>query len=219
MNKNTFLILVLVPFLLTSFNYKKNIKWKLEKNKNGIKVYSYIAKGESLKQIKMNTVVTSDLTPLISVLVDVGHYTDWIYNCAESRIIKKVSKTETIYYSVSDAPWPIDNRDMVLINKIYQDEKSKVVYSTTGISSYKVSKKKNMVRIPSMHGKWKFTPLKNGNIYIEYFLKIDIGGKVPAWVTNMFIAYGPYQSMVKYKKAIQLKRHKSAHFDFIKEVK
>ncbi len=208
---------IFLAIFLTSFVTDKPEKWKLEKNKNGVKVYSYIPKGESLKEIKMNTVVKTSLSAVVSVLQNVSDYTDWIYNCTTSKTIKKNNKSETIYYSVSDAPWPIDNRDMVLINKIHQDKKSKIVYSITGISSYYIPKNKNMVRIPKMKGIWKFTPLKNGYVNIEYLLKVDIGGKVPNWVTNMFITYGPYQSMRGFIKALNHERHVKATYDFIEE--
>jgi len=122
--------------LLTSFNTNvKSSDWKLEKNKNGIKVYSYAAKGESLKQVKSNFTIKASLSCLLAVISDVPHYTDWISNCSKATLLKKISPTEQLYYSISDVPWPISNRDLVMKNKIHQNKKTKVVYSISSFVS------------------------------------------------------------------------------------
>ena len=208
-------LLSFILFFLSSFD-EDNSKWQLEKDKNGIQVYSYIPPGEDLKHIKMSTTLNTKLSSLVSVLTDVSHYSDWIYNCSEAKIVEQINPQELIYYSISDVPWPIDNRDMVLHNKIYQDTTG-IVYSITSPVKNRIPKKNGMVRITDLNGSWKFTPLENGRIFIEYYLKIDVGGSVPNWVTNMFIAYGPYQSMLKYKEALKLERHKNAKFNFIRD--
>jgi hypothetical protein len=33
-----------------------------------------------------------------------------------------------------------------------------------------------------------------GRLFIVYFLEMDPGGSVPAWITNMFVAKGPYET-------------------------
>lgn len=211
--------ILFILILFTSFNSDKTAIWKLEKNKNGIKVYSHIPEGESLKQIKTYTIVKSSLSSLISILLDVPNYPSWIYNCSEGRIVKKINEFELIYYSISDVPWPIANRDLVLHNKIHQNKKTKVVYSTSTPKLNLIPKIKGMVRIEDMFGEWKFSPLKNGYVLIEYNLKIDVGGRVPYWVINLFIEKGPYQSVLHYKEALNLKKYKNAKLDFIDEPK
>lgn len=206
-----------ILILFTSFNSDKSAIWKLEKSKNGIKVYSNIPEGESLKQIKTYTIVKSSLSSLIAILLDVPNYPSWIYNCSEGRIVKKINEFELIYYSISDVPWPIQNRDLVLHNKIHQNKKTKVVYSTSTPKLNLIPKIKGMVRIEDMYGEWKFSPLKNGFVLIEYNLKIDVGGKVPPWVINLFIEKGPYQSVLYYKETLKLEKYKNAELDFIVE--
>ncbi len=205
--------------LFTSFNIDKVGKWKLEKNKNGITVYSLRKEGESLKQIKVITKVKTPLSAAVSVLADVSNYTDWIYNCSDARVLNRVNKYEMNYYMISDVPWPIENRDMALHNKIYQNKETKVVYSVSAPKNNVVPKKKGMVRIMDMESKWKFTPLKDGYVSIEYYLKMDPGGSVPHWIINLFIEKGPYQSIFKFREALKSEKHKKANFNFIDEVK
>ena len=214
-------ILPILFFLIisTSFDADDTAKWKLEKNKNGIKIYSNVPVGESLKQIKVYTTVHSSLSSIVTLLIDVPNYPQWIYNCSESNCLKKINKKEMIYYSVAHVPWPLDNRDLVLKNEISQDEKTKIVYSVSTPLENIIPKKKGLVRVENMYGKWTVTPLKDGNVFIEYFLKLDVGGNVPDWIVNLFIEDGPYQSILHFKENLGLATYKNIKLDFIDEPK
>ena len=76
-----------------------------------------------------------------------------------------------------------------------------------------------MVRITDMQGEWKFTPIQDGIVTIEYSLRLDPAGSVPDWITNLFIDNGPYHSMLKFKEMLKLERHQKATFKFIDEFK
>ena len=68
-----------------------------------------------------------------------------------------------------------------------------------------------------MYGKWTITPIKNGNVFIEYFIKVDVGGNVPNWIVNLFIEDGPYQSILHFKENLVLESYKNAKLSFIDE--
>jgi hypothetical protein len=209
--------LLFIFALFTGFDSINEKVWKLEKNKNGIKVYSNVPEGETLKHIKAHAIVKSSLSSIVAVLIDVPNYTNWIYNCSESNSLKQVNNQEMIYYSVSDVPWPLDNRDLVLKNTISQNNKTKTVYSISAPVLNVIPKKKGMVRIENMYGKWTITPKENGLVVLEYYLKLDVGGNVPDWIVNLFIEKGPYQSMLLFIEHIKLKKYKNTKLNFIEE--
>jgi ribosome-associated toxin RatA of RatAB toxin-antitoxin module len=215
--KNSWKTLLSITFLvlLTSFSSDDLSKWKLEKNKHNIRVYSYVPEGESIKQIKVYSTVKATVSSALSVIRDVPHYINWIYSCDEATVLKRLSTNEMIYYSISDAPWPIENRDLVMYNKIYQDKKTKTLYSVSFPVLNKIPIKKGLVRVTKIEGQWKFTPKKNGILFIEYSIKIDPGGNLPSWVINLFIEKGPYQTILNFKEELKLKKHKNAVFEDI----
>ena len=57
------------------------------------------------------------------------------------------------------------------------------------------------------------------DLYIEYFLKLDVGGNVPDWIVNLFIENGPHQSMLLFTESLQNEPYKNAKLDFINEPK
>jgi len=40
-------------------------------------------------------------------------------------------------------------------------------------------------------------------IQVRYFLNIDPGGAIPAWITNLFITKGPYETFVNLAKQLK----------------
>ncbi|MCB0402386.1 MAG: hypothetical protein KDD41_09910 [Flavobacteriales bacterium] len=191
-------------------------KWKLEKDKNNIKVYSHIPEGSELKEIRMVSKANADLSHAVSVLMDVEGYSKWIYNCRSAKIVKHVKEREIIYYSVTAAPWPLIDRDLVVHNKIYQNPKTKAVFSQSMATTDVLAPVPGKIRITDLYGLWKFTPLGNGEIEIEYYIRVDPAGILPPWVVNMFISTGPYQSMLKFKEQLKKEEHQ-VKLDFIEE--
>ncbi len=210
-----FLFFILILLTCTSFNSNNVPKWKLEKSHNGITIYSYLPENKSIKEIKSHTVVNTTLSTLVAILSDVDNYKNWIYNCIVSKKVEKVAKNKMYYYTKTNAPWPLSNRDLIAYNKIFQDKASKIVYSISVPKPKKMEEQSGVVRIFYFYGEWKFTPLKNGKIAIDYHLKIDPAGLIPAWITNLFIENGPYQTLLKFKAQITKEKYKNATFDYI----
>lgn len=208
---------VLTLLVFGSFNTNSSkISWNLEKSKNGILVYSSIPEGHKLKQIKIKTTAKTTLSATIAVLKQVENYTLWIYNCNTSRLINQKNELEMSYYSETTTPWPLQNRDLVVYNIISQDKITKKVQSISTPLPNKVPEKENLVRITDFYGEWTFTPINKEEISIEYYLKIDPAGSVPAWMLNMFIDVGPYQTIEKFKQLIELPQYKKITFESIK---
>ena len=204
--------IILVIFSLT---FLSGSNWKLEKDKNGIKVLTHIPEDSELKEIRMTSTADASLTQAVAVLMDIEGYSNWIYNCESAKLVKHLKENEVIYYSVTKAPWPILDRDLVVYNKIYQHHETKAVFSQSKSNPKLLPNIPGRIRIVDLYGLWKFTPKGKNKIEIEYYIKVDPAGKLPAWVVNMFIANGPYQTMVKYKEQLQKDKYRNTEISFI----
>ncbi len=209
--------LTTITLLLLSFTFYSDSNWKLEKDKNGIRVLTHIPENSELKEIRMTSTANATLTQAIAVLMDVEGYPNWIYNCESAKVVKDINENEIVYYSITKAPWPVLDRDLVVYNKIYQHPETKEVFSKSEAKAELLPLVNGRIRITDMLGLWKFTPKGSNKIEIEYYIKVDPAGKLPTWVVNMFIANGPYQSMLKFKEQLQKEKYKNAKIDFIKD--
>jgi len=61
------------------------------------------------------------------------------------------------------------------------------------------------------------TPIPQGGVKIEYELQVDPGGKVPAWLVNMFATKGPFETFKKLQQQVKKPVYSRRSFAFVKE--
>ena len=169
--------------------------WKLSKDKDGIKVYESAVKNSDLKSIKVECDLDDGNDKFISVLNDVTHYKNWVYNTKVSYIIKRISPSEFYYYEETFLPWPISNRDAVLHLKMDKDSLSGSLKVTISAEPGYIPKKSGLVRVSHCMINWTVTSHSTTTSHHSYIFEIDPGGSVPAWLVNIFADKGPYETL------------------------
>lgn len=191
--------------------------WELQKNENGISVYTKDQPNSGFKEIKAVATFNSSLSGLIALLTDIPSHPTWLYRCKQTKLLKTISSTELYYYVETYVPWPVSNRDGVIYFKTSQDSKTKVVTVSSRVIPGMLPENKGVVRVPKLVSSWRFTPKGDGTVSAEYQLDINPGGDVPPWIVNMFSVEGPYESIMSMRKKLVEVKYKSAKFDFITE--
>lgn len=189
--------------------------WKLKKNENGIMIYSRHEEGVPIDEIKVVSVLHASLSSVVAMLMDVDHYSEWIFRCTESKLLQQVSEKEQYQYQKNDAPYPVSDRDIVVHFTIWQDPKTKIVYTrSVGTPDY-VPAKSGIVRIPMFDAGYILMPLPNGDVQVVYTLMLDPGGSLPNWVVNWSIITGPYETTIKMPAQVLKADYQSKKFTFI----
>jgi len=191
--------------------------WVLKKDKDAIKVYTRDTKNSSFKSVKVTCTIPGTLSQLTALLLDVSAHERWVYNTKSSHLVKQVNQNKQIYYSEIDLPWPLANREIVVVMSIVQDPVSRVLQVNIDNAENKIPVKSGTVRVPASSVTWKVTPLLNNLLSIEYYGKADPGGSVPGWVANPFTTKGPFETFKKLRQLITSPEYANASFDFIKE--
>jgi hypothetical protein len=192
-------------------------KWTLKKYQNGIAVYTRMSESSTLKEVRCVNTVHSSLSAIVALLKDADNCPEWIYACSESKILKMISNTEQYQYLVTDVPMPFSDRDIVTDQKITQDPKTKVVTIKSMSMPKYYPVQENRVRVEDFHSQYTLTPLADGNVYVEFELYVDPGGAVPAWLVNMNIVRGPFNTTVAMLDQLKKSKYSSAHLPFIDE--
>jgi len=170
------------------------IKWELEKNKNGIKVYTSKAETAKYKSVRVEAEMAGNLDKLVKMLLDAGSNKEWIYRTNNSYQIKKLSANEVLSYTETSVPWPASNRDIPLRLHLNRDFKNNTLKVTAVGLPKAIPEKNGIVRIPYFNSWWDVKVTGDNKLKIVYFLEVDPGGSVPAWITNMFAAKGPFET-------------------------
>ena len=196
---------------------QSDIEWKLVKNSDSIKVYVQKGPSSQLKVVKVETVLKATLSELVATIKDAENHTNWIFLSKKAKVIERIDDKNWKYYGITDAPWPVYDRDFITMIRLKQDKTDySITITSTSIPHY-LPKNEDMVRIPYIRSVWTFNPLQNGTVHISFELEADPGGSIPLWVINMAVSKGPYKTMEGLIKEIESGKYKCRKLNYIKE--
>lgn len=190
--------------------------WHLKRDEDGIKVYTRNSENSNFKSIKVDFTINATRSQLVAFLLDVDRQCDWVCNYKCSKLIKKVCDSEIIFYSEISVPWPCANRDYVSHITFTQPSKNFMVILAKSEPDL-VPRKEGKVRVVKSSARWEVTSLSPTQQRIIYTVEFDPAGAVPAWLVNMFVTKGPYETFQKLRAGVTKPQYANAHLDFIKE--
>ena len=193
-------VILLTSAILTSFG---QYKWKLSKDKDGIRIYVSENPRSKFKSIKVECTFPGTFDKLIAVLTDVSHLKDWVYNTKTSYLIKKITPYDLYYYTETSIPWPMSNRDAVVHLKIIKDTSQSFVKVSSTSENRLVPEKEGKVRIVYSLVNWYVTMPTTKTISIIYTFEADPGGSLPAWLANSFADKAPFESFKKLSEMLK----------------
>jgi len=212
MKKVLFISLLLVLKLSLLFG---QCDWKLNTDKDGIKIYTSLVPDSKIKAIKVEGDFDATATQMVNLLMDVKNSTEWVYHLKSCILLKQVSPSELYYYSEVSLPWPVAERDFVAHLTVSQNPDTKVVTIDGPSVPGFVPVKKGIIRVNDSKGKWIITPLGNNQIRVEYTLHVDPGGGLPSWLVNMFATEGPLKIFRNIKLQLQKPEYKNNDLAFV----
>lgn len=190
--------------------------WSLKKEKDGIRVFVRNRKGSSLKDIRVTCTLKSTLGGIVHILTSKDEYQEWIYACSESYLIKDESDFESYHYQVTDAPWPVEDRDLVLHSVMKQDKESRHVEIIVKNVSDVLPDYSGKVRVPYYDAHWKIIPIGDDMVEVDYTISLDPGGNIPLWVINLAVSEGPLKTMQNFRNRLEM--YKDRKLPLIQEV-
>lgn len=175
----------------------------LRKDQDSVKVYTCDVDNLKFKSIKATFSVNTTLSTLTAFVLDIDRYPDWQYNTTHPRVISRLTAKRFIYYTVVEAPWPVSDRDMVVDLSVSQDPQTKTITIVTNGVPDHIPLENGIVRVPMSAAKWTITRVSPTKVNVEYTIKIDPGGSVPAWMVNMVCAEAPHVSFRNLREKIR----------------
>ena len=93
--------------------------WHLERNKEGVKVYTRAVSNSSINELRAEMTVHANLNSIMALLRDVPAFKEWVYHCKESHELKR-NGNEVYYYQYTSVPFPISDRDLIIHSNWHQ---------------------------------------------------------------------------------------------------
>jgi len=209
-------IMIAILFSLASTVLIAQTDWHLKRDENGIKVFTGDTPNSDFKSIKVECTVNTRLSQFVAFLLDISKQPDWVYGSKSTQLIKKIAPNEFIFYSEVSLPWPCNNRDYVAHFVINQVSPQLLTIDSHAEPDL-LHEKDGIVRVKHSVAHWDVTTVNANQLQIVYTVQFDPGGAIPAWLTNMFVTKGPYETFDKLRKGVNDPAYQHTSIAFIKE--
>lgn len=179
--------------------------WKLNREKDGIKIYSAPQHKETgIVPIKAQTVLNHQMPRILSVLATTERKMEWIPKLVEARIVEQKSKYSRVEYARYESPWPFNDRAFVISTKGRYDKKENTVFiDIHSIKHPKVPENPDHVRGQTYIGSVYMKGLSKNETFFEITLLTDFKGNIPTWIINIVQAKWPFKMFSNLKRQLE----------------
>lgn len=191
--------------------------WHLERDKDGIQIYSRAVEGWSIREIRGVSTFHGRLSSLVAVIDDPAALPQLNEFVVESKVEQRDSDTRYQLYNLTKMPWPLSDRDVLNQREITQDATTRAVTIVDTATDGLMPVKKGLVRIVRSRQQWMFTPSADGNVQVELRWLSDPAGPIPSALINALSVSTPFNTINKLRQLAQRPEYAQAQLAFIKE--
>ncbi|MDG3582713.1 START domain-containing protein [Galbibacter pacificus] len=196
-----FLILFCVYLTTTAPSHSQ--EWNLKRNTNNIKVYTRELDSTKFNEYKAVLIARTSIKKALETIVDADNLKKWNYKTPQSKLVKKISDSEFVFWMENDLPWPISNRDHVSSINVSQPEANTYKIVIKPADSNYVEKEKNIIRMDNFEGYWLIKEIGKDSVEITQQMYGDPKGTIPSWLVNSILVTFPYHSFENLKEILE----------------
>lgn len=169
-------------------------QWKLDKQQDGISVYTRPVPGSGIKEFRGEAEISSPLAAVLRVLRDSDGFKNWFPNCPESKLLAR-EENVSYQYSVMSTPWPLSDRDNIFRSETKRSPTSGAVeIEVTAAPDYS-PERGGRVRVRKARGSWKLEPLSPDRTRVTFTMHLEPGGGIPEWMINARVVGTPFEAL------------------------
>lgn len=207
-------LLILILLMLPA---NQAMAWTHVREQDGIQVQTRKIADSPIAESLATVTVESKLSPLVALILDADNQHNWIDSVDQSKTLQQISATKSYNYTLSKAPWPVADRDAVVLTEASQDPVTHVVQIRSHAAPDQLPEKKGVVRIKLVDSLWTLTPRPGGKVEIRYQVHSDPGGHIPAWLINSMITDQPFNTLKNLRNIVGTSPYKDGRASFIIE--
>ncbi|MCO4807291.1 MAG: hypothetical protein KC456_11950 [Flavobacteriales bacterium] len=176
--------------------------WDLRKDEDGIKVYTKVNDGHPFDSFKAEMKINLTVPEITKFLKHMDEHPEAFPDTKEIRILERPNDSTQIQYALTDAPWPVSDRDGIykLVFQ-YNKKTGQLVTKAKALPTY-LPEIEDVVRIALSDTYWIATPIDEKSIKLEYIVHADPGGNIPEWLANTAAVDVPFDTFINIRKAL-----------------
>lgn len=161
--------------------------WKEHKHKEGYTIYVRKKKSSGILPIKVTGVLEAPIDFIMESLRDVEGQVKWTPDLLKKYTLKDLGPKAAITYSLTNMPWPIYDRRLVLHNELFLDKERKLLFVISkSVPFPNTPQPKKTIEAHVGYANMGFRPINKNQTYVEFTAFIDPRGSIPTWVINFY---------------------------------
>jgi START domain-containing protein len=193
-------------------------EWRLERDQDGIKVFTLKAPGSSLLKVKASMQVATSLSSAVELLRE-DPFANGDYASRDFRVIERIETPGVFlsYYSVKQQmPAPFQPRELVVLLNYAQDPASKRVEINVQAAPSKAPPVENTPRVTHLNNVYRLTPLPDGQVAWEVTADVDMG--VPYLLANLTLPGQFFEELNQQKQRVLTQKYQQAKLVSVAEL-
>lgn len=182
-------------------------KWKKERERRGFTVYTRDPSEveTDILPIKVEGIIDAPIEFIMENLRTVEGSETWTPDLLLKTTLKDLGPRAAITYSLTDMPWPVYDRRLVLHNKLHLDKERRLLFVLSKTVEHdKAPKPDRTIEAFVGYSNMGFRPVSKDRTYVELTAFIDPRGSIPSWIINFYQKSWP----IDFLKAIEVRANK-----------
>lgn len=202
--------------VFSNSDYVREDGWELQKNEDGIQIFSRTLPGSKFKQRKGTAIINSDLNGVVALIKDAEAGPLWIDRMIDFKSLKIVNEKEWYTYSELEIPWPFENRDLITQNVISQDPKTRTVTITLTSLPKFIPVKEGKVRMGESEGSWTIEPFGKEQVKVTYLMWSEPGKfAFPQAFITPIVVNSIHSTIKNMKRLLENEKYKNVKLPYL----
>lgn len=174
--------------------------WHLRLDEDNIVVESRVPDDKDYQEFRATVEINAPVLSAIALLKDNDACSQWLFRCAESRLIEEISHSERLFYQRTKLPFPARDRDAIFHAVIEFDETGAATVMMT--SQPEAEPETGYVRIEDAYGSYRLVPTSDTTSRVTWQQYVDPAGALPRWLVNSMLTDLPYRSLLVFRELV-----------------
>ena len=175
----------------------ERLGWKsisCTKGEKGVSVETAHVKGSDIKAFRAISTYNISIDKMKNAIFDMDHFAEWMSGAVRASLIEKYDNDFQATYYENHAPWPVKNRDGVIIQKALRTN-AKTIRICIRSNNTLIRKMKGLVRVEHLDGAWILQDIGDNRTKLTYQVHLEPNGSVPDWLINSMITDAPTNTL------------------------
>jgi len=167
-----------------------------------VTVWTQPVSGSDFKAFKGQVTIHSDINHTLKVIRDTKNVPKWYYNSTHAEQLQRISPDQSLNYSVTSAPWPVSDRDSVILATVIRHSNGNITIQMKGQPN-RYPLQEDRIRIPKLEGSWHLEKLNEQTTRVTLQVTTEPGGEIPSWLANAMVVDMPFYSLTNLKERVE----------------